>query len=58
MGNRRITNRILVGTFDGKSHLEDLDVDGITLNCILKKWDREAWTGLLWLRIRTAGGCL
>jgi hypothetical protein len=25
---------------------------------IFKKWDGDAWTGLLWLRIETGGGCL
>ena len=24
----------------------------------LKKWDGEAWTGLIWLRIGTGGGRL
>jgi hypothetical protein len=29
-------------------HLEDLGVDGmIIFKCIFKKWDGEAWTGLL-----------
>jgi hypothetical protein len=40
-----------VGIHDKKSHLEDLGVDWrIILRWIFKKWDGEAWTGLLWLR--------
>jgi hypothetical protein len=34
-------------------------LDGrIILKWILKKWDGEAWTGLIWLRIGTGGGLL
>jgi hypothetical protein len=43
-------------TLREKSHLEDLDVQGgIILKWIYKKWSREAWTELIWLRIGTGG---
>jgi hypothetical protein len=39
--------------------LEDLVIYGtIILKFIFKKWDREAWFGLIWLRIGTDGGRL
>jgi hypothetical protein len=41
-----------------EDHLKDLGVDRrIILKCILEKGD-GAWTGSLWLRIRTEGGLL
>jgi hypothetical protein len=58
MGDRRGAYRVLVGRPDGKNHLEDLGVDGRILKWIFKKWDGEAWTGLIWLRIGTGGGLL
>jgi hypothetical protein len=39
--------------------LEDLGVDRkIILKWIFEKWDEEAWTGFLCLRIGTGGGRL
>jgi len=40
-----------------RDHLEDIGVDGrIILKFILKTWDGEEWTGLMWLRITTGDG--
>jgi hypothetical protein len=48
--------RVLVGKPEGKGHLEILDVDGmILLRWILRKWDVWAWTGSVWLMLRTGG---
>jgi hypothetical protein len=32
--------------------------DHITTKMDIQKWDGEAWTGLIWLRIGTGGGLL
>jgi hypothetical protein len=45
------------GNLRERDHLEDPDVDGrIILTWIFRKWDGEAWTGLIWLRIGTCSG--
>jgi hypothetical protein len=37
-------------------HLDDLGVDGrIILKWIFRKWDGEAWIGLLWLMTGRGG---
>ena len=42
-----------------RNHLEDPGTDGrIILKWIINKWDEIAWTGLIWLRIRTGSGFL
>ena len=42
-----------------RNHLKDPGTDGrIILKLIINKWDEMAWTGLIWLRIRTGSGLL
>jgi hypothetical protein len=44
-----------------RDHLEIIGVNEITdliLKWMIKKWDTEAWTGLIWLRIGTGSGLL
>jgi len=39
-----------------RDHLEEPSVVGrIVLRWIFRKWDVEAWTGSIWLRIVTGG---
>jgi hypothetical protein len=42
-----------------RHHLEELGADEmIILKWIFKRWDVEAWTGLMWVRIEKGGGGL
>jgi hypothetical protein len=44
------------GDLNERDHLKDLGVDGrLILKWFFKKGDKEAWTGLLWLRIGAGG---
>jgi hypothetical protein len=58
MGKRRGAYRVLVGKPEGKRYLEDRGIDGRIIRWIIRKWDRGAWTGLIWLRVGTGGGLL
>jgi len=46
--------RVMVADMRKGDHLEDLDIDGR----MFKKWDGEAWTGLLCPRKCAGGGRL
>jgi len=42
-----------------RDHLEGVGVGGRLISkLIFKKWNGEAWTGLIWLRTGTRGGRL
>ena len=58
MGERRGACRVLVEKPEGKRYLEDPGIDGRIIRWIIRKWDRGAWTGLIWPRIGTGGGLL
>jgi hypothetical protein len=59
MKDRRGLYRILMGNPEIKKPLEDPGVDRrIILKWIIKLWDGEAWTGLIWLKTRSCGGLL
>jgi len=46
--------RLFVGNLRERDQMEDIDLDGRKiLKYIFKKWDGGAWTGLIWIRVRT-----
>ena len=54
MGGRTVHTGFWWRDLSEREHLQDPGLDGrIILKLILKKWDGEAWTGLIWLRIGT-----
>jgi hypothetical protein len=46
----------LVGNLNKSDHLKDPDVDGYNIKMGLK-FNRRLWSGLIWLRLGTSGGC-
>lgn len=47
------------GDLMGIDHLEDISVDGrVIIKWVFKEWHDDVWTGLLWLRRGTGGGCM
>jgi hypothetical protein len=49
--------QVFGGKSEGKGSLGRPDADGrAILKCTSKIWDMDAWTGLIWLGIRTGGG--
>jgi len=56
MGERRGVYRVLVGKFEGKRPFERLNCRWeYNSKLDLQKAGWGAWTGLMWLRIRTGG---
>jgi len=61
MGQRRVEEYtgFWWGNLKERNHFENTGVDGrIILSWNLRKWIVGAWTGSIWLRIRTGGGHL
>jgi len=58
MGKREVYKGFWWGCLRERDYFEDPGVDGriILKRVFFKKLDGEAWAGLLWLRIGTAGG--
>jgi len=56
-GDKRGVYRFLLGKPEGKRAIGRSRLRwGIILRWIFRKWGAGAWTGLIWLGIRTAGG--
>ena len=59
MGRAEVYTGLWWGNLRERYHLEEPAVGGrIILRWVFRKWDVEAWTRLIWLRIRTGGGHL
>ena len=57
MGDR-ITYRILVGRPEGRTLVGRSGGRWEDIKMIFKKWNWDAWTGLIWLSVWTGGGRL
>jgi hypothetical protein len=55
-GKGRYSQSFGGGNLRENYHLEDPGIDGrIILRSIFRKWDGEAWSGLIWFRIGRGG---
>ena len=51
-----VCTRFWWGNLRERDHLEDPGIhERIILRWVFRKWDVRAWTGLIWLKIRTSG---
>jgi hypothetical protein len=56
MGNGEVCTGFWWGNLRDREHFGDPGANGrIILRWIFRKWDVGAWTGSIWLRIRTGG---
>jgi hypothetical protein len=56
MGETIMRTKLWSESLKTRDQSEDLGVDEITLEWILRKQGEKTWTGLIWLRIEISSG--